>query len=115
MAEPAHSRVTYLRTFDDALRIRDHLRLAQLFARWVKEDARFELSAPVVMETMSVVAGLSTMRRATFLAASLAGTAPIVLVYAYAGAMSREVGSLLPAAVILVAVSGAGWLVYRSR
>lgn len=70
---------------------------------------------PIVMETMSVVAGLSTMRRATFLAASVAGTAPIVLVYAYAGAMSREVGSLLPAAVILVAVSGAGWLVYRSR
>ena len=70
---------------------------------------------PIVMETMSVVAGLSTMRRATFLAASLAGTAPIVLVYAYAGAMSREVGSLLPAAVILVAVSGVGWLVYRSR
>ena len=26
MAEPAHSRVTYLRTYDDALRIRDHLR-----------------------------------------------------------------------------------------
>lgn len=32
-----------------AARIRDHLRLAQLFAGWIKEDARFELSAPVVM------------------------------------------------------------------
>ena len=32
-----------------AARIRDHLRLAQLFASWVKEDERFELSAPVVM------------------------------------------------------------------
>jgi aromatic-L-amino-acid decarboxylase len=32
-----------------AARIRDHLRLAQLFAGWVREDARFELSAPVVM------------------------------------------------------------------
>ena len=32
-----------------ASRIRDHLRLAQLFAGWVREDARFELSAPVVM------------------------------------------------------------------
>jgi aromatic-L-amino-acid/L-tryptophan decarboxylase len=32
-----------------AARIRDHLRLAQLFARWVKEDSRFELSAPTVM------------------------------------------------------------------
>ena len=32
-----------------AARIREHLRLAQLFATWVKQDGRFELSAPVVM------------------------------------------------------------------
>jgi len=32
-----------------AARIRDHLRLAELFASWVKEDPRFELSAPTVM------------------------------------------------------------------
>ena len=69
---------------------------------------------PIVMETMSVVAGLSQMRRRTFLAASLAGTAPIVFVYAYAGAVSREAGSLVPAAVILAAVIGAGWLWYRT-
>jgi aromatic-L-amino-acid decarboxylase len=32
-----------------AARIRDHLRLARLFAEWIREDARFEVSAPVVM------------------------------------------------------------------
>ena len=32
-----------------AARIREHVRLAQLFATWVKADARFELSAPVMM------------------------------------------------------------------
>src|SRR3954454_82641 len=32
-----------------AARIREHLRLAVLFAGWIKEDPRFELSAPVVM------------------------------------------------------------------
>jgi aromatic-L-amino-acid decarboxylase len=32
-----------------AARIREHLRLAQLFAGWVKEDPRFEISAPVMM------------------------------------------------------------------
>jgi len=32
-----------------AARIRDHLRLARLFADWVRADERFELSAPVVM------------------------------------------------------------------
>ena len=70
---------------------------------------------PVVMETMSVVAGLSTMPRRTFLVASALGTAPIVVVYAYAGAMSRETGSLVPAIVILVAVAAAGWVWYRAR
>jgi len=70
---------------------------------------------PVVMETMSIVAGLSTMKRSVFLAASVAGTAPIVVVYAYAGAFSKEAGSIVPAVVILIAVAGAGWLWYRSR
>ncbi|MDQ2659770.1 MAG: pyridoxal-dependent decarboxylase, partial [Verrucomicrobiota bacterium] len=32
-----------------AARIRDHIRLAQLFTQWVTEDSRFELSAPTVM------------------------------------------------------------------
>lgn len=32
-----------------AARIREHLRLAQLFARWVEDDSRFEISAPVMM------------------------------------------------------------------
>lgn len=69
---------------------------------------------PIVMETMSVVAGLSTMTRRTFLLASALGTAPIVVVYAYAGAASRETGSLVPAIVILIAVAAGGWVWYRS-
>ncbi len=69
---------------------------------------------PVVMETMSIVAGLSLMRRSTFLIASAIGTAPIVVVYAYAGAKSRETGSLVPAIVILMAVAAAGWIWYRA-
>ncbi len=32
-----------------AAHIREHLRLAQLFASWVKDDPRFEISSPVVM------------------------------------------------------------------
>jgi aromatic-L-amino-acid decarboxylase len=32
-----------------AARIREHLRLAQLFARWIEQDPRFEISAPVMM------------------------------------------------------------------
>ena len=32
-----------------AARIREHVRLARLFAQWVEEDPRFEISAPVQM------------------------------------------------------------------
>jgi aromatic-L-amino-acid decarboxylase len=32
-----------------AARIREHVRLALLFTKWVKEDARFEISAPTVI------------------------------------------------------------------
>ena len=70
---------------------------------------------PVFMETMSLVAGLSAMPRRTFLWASLAGTAPVALAYAYAGAVARESGSLLPAGIFLVAITGLGWIVYRTR
>lgn len=55
------------------------------------------------------------MSRGTFLLASLMGTAPVAAVYAYAGATARETGSLLPAAVFLIAITGVGWVVYRSR
>jgi uncharacterized membrane protein YdjX (TVP38/TMEM64 family) len=72
-------------------------------------------AVPVLMETMSVVAGLSSMKRTTFLLASLAGTAPIVVVYAYAGAKSRELGNLIPAIIILVAVAASGWVWYKAR
>jgi aromatic-L-amino-acid decarboxylase len=32
-----------------AARIREHLRLAQLFGSWIRDDTRFELAAPVMM------------------------------------------------------------------
>ena len=70
---------------------------------------------PVLMETTSVIAGLSGMSRGAFLRASLLGTTPIVFVYAYAGAASRQIGSIVPAVVILIAVTALAWLWYRTR
>jgi uncharacterized membrane protein YdjX (TVP38/TMEM64 family) len=55
------------------------------------------------------------MSRAAFLGASLAGTAPIVVIYAYAGTVSRQVDSIVPAVVILVAVAACGYAWYRAR
>jgi uncharacterized membrane protein YdjX (TVP38/TMEM64 family) len=90
-------------------------RLGRVFARHGTAVVVVTRALPVVMETMSVVAGLSKMKRTTFLIASLLGTAPIVVVYAYAGAISRQTGSLLPAIIMLIAVAGLGWIIYRAR
>lgn len=90
-------------------------RLSRVFARHGMSVVVVTRALPVVMETMSVAAGLSKMSRSSFLLASLAGTVPIAGVYAYAGAMSRQTGSLLPAIVMLVAVAAFGWVLYRVR
>ena len=90
-------------------------RLSRVFARHGAAAVVVTRALPIVMETMSVVAGLSTMKRRTFLAASLLGTIPIVVVYAYAGAISKATGSAVPAIVMLVAVAGFGWVIYRAR
>jgi len=94
--------------------VRERQRLNDLLMTHGAAAIAVTRALPIVMETMSIVAGLSPMRRSTFLIASAIGTAPIVVVYAYAGAKSRETGSLVPAIVIVMAVSAAGWIWYRA-
>lgn len=94
---------------------RDLVALNSFFARHGAVAVIVTRPLPVVMETMSLVAGLSHMSRWRFVGASVVGTAPIVVVYAQAGAVSRDVGSLVPAIVILIAVAAAGWIWYRAR
>jgi uncharacterized membrane protein YdjX (TVP38/TMEM64 family) len=90
-------------------------RLSRVFARHGAAAVAVTRALPVVMETMSVVAGLSTMNRRTFLLASFIGTGPIVFVYAWAGAVSRQTGNALPAVIMLMAVAAFGWILYRAR
>lgn len=90
-------------------------KLTHVMARHGAAAVLVTRALPVVMETMSVVAGLSKMPRRTFLTASLAGTLPVVVIYAYAGAVSREVSSFVPAVLIMIAVAGAAWIWYRAR
>ncbi len=94
---------------------RDLAELDGVFRRHGPAAVMLTRALPVFMETMSLVAGLSTMSRRSFLWSSLAGTAPVALAYAYAGAASRDSGSLVPAAIFLIAITGIGWVVYRTR
>lgn len=90
-------------------------RLGRLFARHGAAAVAVTRGLPIVMETMSVAAGLSLMTRGTFLIMSFLGTAPIAWMYAYAGAVSRQVGSLVPGIAMIVAVGGLAWVVHRAR
>jgi len=90
-------------------------RLSRAFARHGLAAVAVTRALPVVMETTSVVAGLSSMTLSAFLIGSFIGTAPIVLVYAYAGAVSRQTNSVVPAVVMLVAVALFGAVIYRMR
>ena len=94
---------------------RDLVSLNRFFARHGAVAIIVTRPLPVVMETMSLVAGLSQMPRGRFVAASVVGTAPIVVIYAHAGAVSRATGSLVPALVILVSIGAAGWVWHRGR
>jgi uncharacterized membrane protein YdjX (TVP38/TMEM64 family) len=67
---------------------------------------------PVLMETLSLTAGLARMDRSKFLAGSVLGTLPICFVYAYAGSVSLE-GNLWPAPVAAVGIPALCWLVVR--
>lgn len=88
-------------------------RMGTLMARHGAVAVVVTRALPIVLETVSVVAGLAAMRRSTFLLAALAGTAPIVIVYAWAGAVARDTGTLIPAVVIVIGVAATGWMVTR--
>jgi uncharacterized membrane protein YdjX (TVP38/TMEM64 family) len=90
-------------------------RLERTFERYGAGAVFMTRPLPIVQETMSVIAGLSAMRRRTFLLATIAGTIPEVLIYAYAGSVSRETGNVVPAMLILVTLTGIGWMLYRGR
>jgi uncharacterized membrane protein YdjX (TVP38/TMEM64 family) len=70
---------------------------------------------PVVMETLSIAAGLADMKRSAFLSASILGTLPICFVYAYAGAFSLRGGSIVPALVAAVTIPALAWVLWRRR
>lgn len=88
--------------------------LETLFARHGIALVVATRALPIAMEAASLVAGLSRMRRAPYLVACAAGTAPVAWLYAYAGARSRATGQWLPAAIILLGFAVA-WGLTRQR
>ena len=68
---------------------------------------------PVATETLSLVAGLLRMPRIRFFLASVIGTLPISLLYAYVGTVSAQSRTILPATFVLVCVPAIAWVIVQ--
>lgn len=91
----------------------DISRMESLLARHGAAMVVATRALPIALETTSLVAGLARMPRATYLAAAALGTAPIVAIYAWAGAYAGDTGNLIPGAILLLALGGTGWMLSR--
>ncbi len=85
-------------------------------ARWFRDWGVLAiiLSRPIPMltEILSCLAGLSDLRVRTFVLANILGHLPLSLVYAWAGARSREHAPWVTVWVALI-IPALGWLVAR--
>lgn len=72
-------------------------------------------SAPMLTETMSCLAGLSRMSHMRFLLLSAAGTGPISIVYAWAGAYTHGNPPVWWLVVLALGVPALGFALVRTR
>jgi uncharacterized membrane protein YdjX (TVP38/TMEM64 family) len=91
----------------------DEARLTRFFERHGVWAILLSRSVPMVTEVVSCMAGLSGMRTRLFVIVTLAGTAPLCGVYAWAGARAVEGEALGWAVALAFVVPAIGTMVYR--
>ena len=89
----------------------DIARVRPLFEKYGAAVVILSRPLHVMMETVSLVAGLVGMTPAKFLGSSLLGTLPISFLYAYAGSRALESRTIIPAIFMLVCLPAVGWLI----
>ncbi len=90
-------------------------RMQPVFNRFGAAAVILSRPVPVMMETLSFVAGLMNMSRVRFLGASLLGTAPVAFIYSRAGAASWERETVLPAVFVFLCIPAAAWIIAQKR
>ena len=90
-------------------------RMRPVFERFGVSAIILSRPVPVMMETLSFVAGLMKMTRSRFFLASLLGTVPISFIYSHAGAASWEMKTVLPAVMMLLCIPAAGWVIAQKK
>ena len=91
----------------------EQARVERLLARYGPWVIVFSRSVPMLTEVVSCVAGLGAMSFARFLALNVAGTVPLCLVYAWAGARHGGAAGFGWAVVLAFVLPAAGYGLLR--
>lgn len=92
---------------------KDTARIARLLDSYGMWAILLSRSVPMLTEVMSCVAGLGSVPPRRFLAVSAAGTLPICLVYAWAGAASGDPSGVRWAVLLAFVIPAAGFVAVR--
>lgn len=88
-------------------------RAERLLERWGLLAVVFTRPVPMVAESVSVMAGMSTLGLAPVLAASVLGSLPEAILYAVAGSLSTRFQNTALIWLFLIAVAGIVWVFDR--
>ena len=88
--------------------------MTRIFSRFGAATVIASRPLPILMETLSVVAGLAGLSRSTFLAASVVGTIPVCFAYSYAGTFAIEAETVFVTILAIVAVPALAWLLFKT-
>lgn len=99
--------------FDRVVGPVDAVRIARFFERHGVWAILLSRSVPMLTEIVSCLAGLSGMRFRLFFWVSLAGTAPLCMVYAWAGQRALDRSAIGWAVVLAFVLPAIGLAVYK--
>ncbi len=88
-------------------------RAEHLLQRWGVLSVMVSRPVPVVAESISIMAGVSTLPMPMVVLASVVGSVPEALLYALAGSVSAKFQNAAYIWLALLALAGVGWVVAR--
>ncbi|MBD3314681.1 MAG: hypothetical protein GF344_02740, partial [Chitinivibrionales bacterium] len=88
---------------------KERRRADRLIGKWGVVAIIVTRPIPMLAETVAIVAGTTSVRWRTLIAASVLGSLPGALLYALAGATSRSIDAALWSFGLVVAIAGVVW------
>lgn len=88
-------------------------RVNRFFKRYGDYAIIFSKIVPLMSETLSCLAGLTTMKLSRFILVSSLGLLPISFIYSYAGKAALDYNTLWPAIIVSLIIPAIGLGIYR--